>query len=51
MNNPYGMLVFKVRFKGEAIPEADHQCPGNCEVCIAAGCGCMNGCTVWVNEH
>ena len=50
MNNPYNFPEFKVVFKGETPPRGFY-CPGNCDVCKAAGRGCITGETVYCHEH
>lgn len=50
MLNPYHFPEFRVVFKGEKAPRG-HYCPGNCELCTAAGRGCPAGETTYCHEH
>ena len=50
MINPYGLPEFRVVFKGEEKP-AGHYCPGNCDICLKSGRGCVAGETTYCNEH
>ena len=50
MVNPYGFGEFRVVFKDEEKPEGFY-CPGNCDVCIKSGRGCIANETVYCNEH
>ena len=52
MDNPHNRPTFKVRFKGEDIPQGcTWKCPGNCDICRAAHRGCVVGESTWVDEH
>lgn len=51
MHNPYGFPEFRVVFKTDSIKPAGHYCPGNCDVCKAAGRGCIVGESTYCNEH
>lgn len=52
MDNPHNRPVFKVRFKGEDIPDGcTWKCPGKCEICRKAHRGCIAGENTWVDEH
>jgi len=50
MVNPYGFGEFRVVFKDEEKPKGFY-CPGNCDVCIKSGRGCISNETVYCNEH
>ena len=50
MENPHGFPEFKVVFKDEQRPTGFY-CPGNCDVCKAGNCGCVNRQTVYCMEH
>ena len=50
MDNPYGFAEFRVVFKDEERPQGFY-CPGNCDVCKAAGRGCVARETVYCMEH
>ena len=50
MENPYGFPQFSVVFKDEVKPQGFY-CPGNCDVCKAAGRGCVVGESVYCMEH
>ena len=41
MNNPHHFGEFRALYDGESIPDGMHYCPGNCDVCKAAGRGCI----------
>lgn len=45
MNNPYKFGEFRALYENESIPENTYYCPGNCDICKAAGRGCI------VNEN
>lgn len=51
MHNPYGFPEFRVVFKSDAVKPTGFYCPGNCDVCKAAGRGCLAGETTYCNEH
>lgn len=51
MVNPYNFPEFRVVFKSDAVKPVGHYCPGNCDVCKAAGRGCVAGETTYCNEH
>lgn len=51
MHNPYNFPEFRVVFKDDAVKPTGHYCPGNCDVCKAAGRGCLAGETTYCNEH
>lgn len=51
MVNPYNFPEFRVVFKADAVKPVGHYCPGNCDVCKAAGRGCVAGETTYCNEH
>lgn len=51
MLNPHGFPEFRVVFKSDAVKPAGFYCPGNCDVCKAAGRGCLAGETTYCNEH
>lgn len=51
MVNPYNFPEFRVVFKTDAVKPVGHYCPGNCDVCKAAGRGCVAGETTYCNEH
>lgn len=55
MVNPYNMPVFACRMKNgnkDPMPwETMHKCPGNCDVCKAAGRGCVVGENTYCDEH
>ena len=50
MVNPYGFGEFRVVFKDEEKPKGFY-CPGNCDVCIKSGRGCISNETVYCNEQ
>lgn len=50
MDNPHNFPEFRVVFKDEQRP-AGFYCPGNCDVCKAGNCGCVNRQTVYCMEH
>lgn len=55
--NPYNMPVFACRLKdgNKDITDAEfsrmYKCPGNCDVCKAAGRGCVVGESAYADEH
>lgn len=50
--NPYNRPVFKVRFKGDPVPDdCTWKCPGKCQMCVKAHRGCIVGENTWVDEH
>lgn len=52
MENPHHMPEFRVIFKGESVPDdCTWICPGNCDICKAAGRGCVVGETTYAHEH
>lgn len=55
MDNPHNLPVFACRLKeGNKDPfdfEHCHKCPGNCDICKAAGRGCVVGETSFADEH
>jgi len=52
MVNPYNFPEFRVVFKGEEVPsDATWVCPGNCDICKAAGRGCVGNETTYAHEH
>lgn len=55
MNNPHGLPVFACKLKAgnaDHVPfETMHRCPGNCDVCKAAGRGCVVGESSYADEH
>lgn len=55
MDNPYNFPVFAVRLKaGNKTPwpwEKMYKCPGNCDICKAAGRGCIVGEDTYNDEH
>lgn len=50
MDNPYGLPEFFAVEKGER-PEGMFHCPGNCQHCIAAKCGCVGGQSSYIEKH
>ena len=50
MVNPYNFPQFSVVFKDEQKPRGFY-CPGNCDICKAAGRGCVVGESVYCMEH
>lgn len=51
MHNPYSFPEFRVVFKNDAVKPTGFYCPGNCDICKAAGRGCLAGETTYCNEH
>lgn len=57
MDNPYNMPVFTCKLKaGNKNHPVEyfnglHKCPGNCDICKAAGRGCVVGETTYADEH
>ena len=51
MINPYGLPEFRVVFKDDEIKPVGHYCPGNCEICLKSGRGCVAQETTYCNEH
>lgn len=57
MDNPHNLPVFACRLKaGNPSRPADyfdglHRCPGNCDLCIKAGRGCVAGESSYADEH
>jgi len=57
MDNPHGLPIFTCRLKAGNKNRTDaeffrmHKCPGNCDVCKAAGRGCVAGESSYADEH
>lgn len=51
IDNPYGFPEFRVLFEGEEAPADAFVCPGNCDICKAAGRGCVAGETAYNGIH
>lgn len=56
--NPFGLPIFTCRLKDgnknhapEWFPENCYKCPGNCDICKAAGRGCLAGENTFADEH
>jgi len=55
--NPYNLPTFACRLKDgnkdlpESYFESTYKCPGNCDICKAAGRGCVVGESAYANEH
>lgn len=55
--NPFDFPIFTCRLKGgnknhdDAFFKTMHKCPGNCDVCKAAGRGCPAGESSYADEH
>lgn len=51
MNNPYHFGEFSVVFNDDPVKPVGHYCPGNCDICKAAGRGCLVNETTYCKEH
>ena len=55
MENPYNMPVFACKMKAGNVDdmpwEIMYKCPGNCDICKAAGRGCIAGENTYADEH
>lgn len=55
--NPYGLPVYVCRLRdgNKDMPDSEiyslYHCPGNCDVCKAAGRGCVAGESAYIDEH
>lgn len=55
--NPYNMPVYVCRLKdgNKDMTDAEiyslYHCPGNCDICKAAGRGCVSGESAYIDEH
>lgn len=51
MDNPYGFPEFTCIFPDEKPAAGSYHCSGNCNTCIANGCGCVVGMSSWTYLH
>ena len=57
LDNPYSFPVFSCKLEAgnknhpEEYFETLYECPGNCDICIKSGHGCVNGESGYVKEH